>query len=82
MSRLTHWFKSLCRPVAAVEKPRATSRRRLSWRPAFEILEDRVTPTNWVVSLSTPDSGSTAGTLRYALTHSASGELLFTVPAP
>ena len=45
-------------------------------RPTLELLEDRITPTNWVVSVSTPDSATTVGTLRYAVTTSVAGDTI------
>ena len=47
-----------------------------SSRPTVELLEDRLAPAVWVVSLSTPDLATTAGTLRYAYTQAAAGDTI------
>ena len=46
------------------------------WLQTFELLEDRLTPSSWIVNLASPDSGMTAGTLRYALTNAVDNDTI------
>ena len=80
VNMLTSWVKNLLgRESRRSRRLRSDpTRRRVSpqWRLGVESLEERVTPTGWVVTLSTPDSSTTVGTLRYALTNSVAGDTI------
>jgi hypothetical protein len=57
-------------------RPKQTKPKRVDYPilSGLEWVEERVTPTIRTVSLATPDSATTPGTLRYAFTNAQSGD--------
>jgi hypothetical protein len=60
------------RSVRAQKPKPPQNRRRLN----IETLEERLTPSNWLVTLATPDSAATAGTLRWAVDSAQNGDTI------
>lgn len=54
---------------------KASRQPRLSWRPSFEILEDRTVPSTLAVTRAGDDI-SEPGTLRYAVAQAQSGDTI------
>src|ERR1019366_5485891 len=71
----TRWIMRTLESGARNPGPTRTRcpRRQPSFRPVFELLEDRTVPSGFLVT-DTSDLASDTGSLRYAMVHAASGD--------
>ena len=75
------WIKSLAKKLfgsatRSSRRQRSVPGQRPAWRPGFELLEDRIVPTLWVVTSATDSASPSTGMLRYAINNSAAGDTI------
>ena len=86
---LVKWIKSLGKKMLGHESRRSrrsragamTRRIQPRCQPSFELLEDRVVPTIWVVNTTADSSSPTIGMLRYAIDNAVNGDTITFAPS-